>query len=275
VYIVTELMDTDLHQIIGSPQPLTDDHCQYFMYQILRGLKYIHSANVIHRDLKPSNLLLNSDCELKICDFGLARGIKTHEHQDYDLTEYVVTRWYRAPEIMCSCQEYDFKIDVWAVGCIFAELLQQEPMFPGEDYIHQMNLIFETLGTPEPKDMVFVTNENALAYIKGIKKKPKKNFRKLFPKANPLAVDLVEKMLTFNPIERISVEEALRHPYLKDLYEDLDNHKQECKENFDFEFEKIPLTKPTLKKLMFDEICYFRPYLKQNSSSSSSVSQST
>jgi len=275
IYIVLEFMETDLHKIIYSKNVLTDDHIQFFVYQILSGLKYIHSANVIHRDLKPSNLLLNSDCELKICDFGLARGIKTHEHQDYDLTEYVVTRWYRAPEIMCSCQEYDFKIDVWAVGCIFAELLQQEPMFPGEDYIHQMNLIFETLGTPEPKDMVFVTNENALAYIKGIKKKPKKNFRKLFPKANPLAVDLVEKMLTFNPIERISVEEALRHPYLKDLYEDLDNHKQECKENFDFEFEKIPLTKPTLKKLMFDEICYFRPYLKQNSSSSSSVSQST
>ena len=74
VYIVSELMDTDLHQIISSPQPLTDDHCQYFVYQLLRGLKYIHSANVLHRDLKPSNLLLNANCDLKICDFGLARA---------------------------------------------------------------------------------------------------------------------------------------------------------------------------------------------------------
>ena len=96
VYVMYELMDTDLHQIIRSNQPLSDDHAQYFVYQLLRGLKYIHSANVLHRDLKPSNLLLNANCDLKICDFGLAR---TNKEQEY-MTEYVVTRWYRAPEIL-------------------------------------------------------------------------------------------------------------------------------------------------------------------------------
>lgn len=142
------------------------------------GLKYIHSAHVIHRDLKPSNLLLNSNCDLKICDFGLARGTK--EEADYELTEYVVTRWYRAPEVMCSCQEYDHKIDVWSVGCILAELHGRKPLFPGDDYIKQMNLIFGVLGTPSKDDMKFITNEKALEYIKSLKKKPKITFDKIY-----------------------------------------------------------------------------------------------
>ena len=109
-------MDTDLHKIIYSSNSLSDEHIQYFIYQVLRGLKYIHSANVIHRDLKPSNLLLNANCHLKICDLGLAAGFKEQAY----MTEYVVTRWYRAPEVMCSCEAYDFKIDVWSTGCILA-----------------------------------------------------------------------------------------------------------------------------------------------------------
>ena len=112
--MILDFMETDLHKIIYSKNELTDEHIQYFIYQLLKGLKYIHSAHVIHRDLKPSNLLLNGNCDLKICDFGLARGVK--EEVDYELTEYVVTRWYRAPEVMCSCQEYDHKIDVWSTG---------------------------------------------------------------------------------------------------------------------------------------------------------------
>ncbi len=96
VYLVSELMDTDLHQIIGSPQSLFDDHCQYFLYQLMRGLKYIHSAHVLHRDLKPSNLLVNSNCDLKIADFGLARVADPLKHNEF-MTEYVATRWYRAP----------------------------------------------------------------------------------------------------------------------------------------------------------------------------------
>ena len=105
LYIVSELMETDLHRIIYSKQALSTDHCQYFVYQILRALKYMHSANVMHRDLKPSNLLLNSNCDLKVCDLGLARGVEP-EQRPGDLTEYVVTRWYRAPEIMLACTEY-------------------------------------------------------------------------------------------------------------------------------------------------------------------------
>ena len=143
VYIVADLMETDLHRIIYSKQKLSIDHVQYFIYQVLRGLKYIHSADVIHRDLKPSNLLVNSNCDLKICDFGLARGIHPSHGEGRGgtmlLTEYVVTRWYRAPEIMLACHEYSKPIDIWSVGCIFAELILRKPYFPGDDYIDQVS----------------------------------------------------------------------------------------------------------------------------------------
>lgn len=112
---------------------------QYFLYQILRGLKYIHTASVLHRDLKPSNLLLNANCDLKICDFGLAR---TTSETDF-MTEYVVTRWYRAPELLLNSSEYTAAIDVWSVGCIFMELMDRKPLFPGRDHVHQLRLLME------------------------------------------------------------------------------------------------------------------------------------
>ncbi len=115
---------------------------QYFLYQLLRGLKYVHSANVLHRDLKPSNLLVNANCDLKIADFGLAR---TTSDTNF-MTEYVVTRWYRAPELLLNCSEYTEAIDVWSVGCIFMELLNRKPLFPGKDYVQQLVLITEVLS---------------------------------------------------------------------------------------------------------------------------------
>lgn len=116
-------------------------YLQYFLYQLLRGLKYVHSANVLHRDLKPSNLLLNANCDLKIGDFGLAR---TTSETDF-MTEYVVTRWYRAPELLLNCSEYTAAIDIWSVGCILGEIGTREPLFPGKDYVHQLRLITEVL----------------------------------------------------------------------------------------------------------------------------------
>ena len=117
---------------------------QYFLYQILRGLKYIHSANVLHRDLKPSNLLLNANCDLKICDFGLAR---VTSETDF-MTEYVVTRWYRAPELLLNSSDYTAAIDVWSVGCIFMELMDRKPLFPGRDHVHQLRLLMEVTYSP-------------------------------------------------------------------------------------------------------------------------------
>jgi len=114
VYLVTELMETDLNRVIRSKQELTEEHIAYFTYQILRAFKFIHSANIIHRDLKPSNILLTESCDLKLCDFGLSRNLSIQKQED--LTEYVVTRFYRAPEIMLSSHSYSNSVDVWSIG---------------------------------------------------------------------------------------------------------------------------------------------------------------
>lgn len=254
VYIISDLMETDLHRIIYSRQPLTDDHIQYFLYQILRALKYIHSANVLHRDLKPSNLLLNSNCDLKICDFGLSRGVEPDE-ENMDLTEYVVTRWYRAPEIMLSTREYTKAIDIWSTGCIFAELLGRKPLFPGDDYIHQLQIICEKLGTPSEDELHFVTSEKARRFMKNQPMKPGIPFAKIFPTAKPAAIDLLEKMLVFDPAKRISVEEALDHPYLESLHNVEDEPVAE--KHFSFDFEKEDLTKLRLQELIYEEIRKF------------------
>jgi len=131
IYMVTDVMETDLHRVIYSKQPLTEEHHAYFVHQIIRGLVYLHSAHVVHRDLKPSNLLVNKDCSLKICDFGLARVLSLSEDTEDALerTDYVVTRWYRAPEVVLLASNYTIAIDVWAVGCILGELVERKPVF--------------------------------------------------------------------------------------------------------------------------------------------------
>jgi len=252
VYIVYELMDTDLHQIIRSSQPLSDDHCQYFVYQLLRGLKYIHSANVLHRDLKPSNLLLNANCDLKICDFGLAR---TSSEKEY-MTEYVVTRWYRAPELLLSCTEYTTAIDVWSVGCIFAELLGRKPLFPGKDYVHQLNLITKVIGSPAEEDLEFITSEKARRYIRSLPFYTRVNFSKLYPTSSELAIDLIDKMLVFDPAKRITVEEALAHPYLNSLHDV--NDEPSASSVFEFDFETETLSNPGVRMLIWKEMTAFQ-----------------
>ncbi|XP_047337750.1 mitogen-activated protein kinase homolog NTF6-like [Impatiens glandulifera] len=253
VYIVYELMDTDLHQIINSTQVLTEDHCQYFLYQILRGLKYIHSANVLHRDLKPSNLLLSSNCDLRICDFGLAR---TTSESDY-MTEYVVTRWYRAPELLLNCSEYTAAIDIWSVGCILMEILNREPLFPGKDYVQQLVLIIQLLGSPEEEDLGFLRSENAKKYVKQLPKFPKWTFAEKFPDLSPEAMDLVDKMLVFDPSKRITVEEALNHPYLSSLHEI--NEEPTCLSPFNFDFEQASLSEDDIKDLIWESSLQFNP----------------
>ncbi|XP_078439105.1 mitogen-activated protein kinase 4-like [Wolffia australiana] len=216
VYLVYELMDTDLHRIIKSSQVLSNDHCQYFLFQLLRALKYLHSANILHRDLKPGNLLVNANCELKICDFGLAR---TGNSKGQFMTEYVVTRWYRAPELLLCCDSYGTSIDVWSVGCIFAELLGRRPIFPGSDCLNQLKLIVNVLGTIADADLDFIDNPKARKYIKSLPYMARAPLTRLFPNADPLAVDLLQKMLVFDPSKRISVDEALQHPYMAPLYD--------------------------------------------------------
>jgi len=169
VYFVSDLMETDLACVIRSPQELTDEHCQFFIYQILRGLKYIHSADVMHRDLKPRNLLVNSNCDLKICDFGLARVDEPDNNDRCVMSNYIATRWYRAPEVILSRRKYTKKVDMWAVGCILAELLGRKPLFPGSDSFQQIRLIVGILGTPTT-----LKDKESRDFIAKLSQKPKK-----------------------------------------------------------------------------------------------------
>jgi serine/threonine protein kinase len=253
VYIVTELMDTDLHQIIRSNQPLTDDHCQYFLYQLLRGLKYVHSANVLHRDLKPSNLFLNANCDLKIADFGLAR---TTSETDL-MTEYVVTRWYRAPELLLGCSQYTAAIDVWSVGCIMGEIITREPLFPGRDYVQQLKLITELIGSPDDTSLGFLPNDNTKRYVRQLPWFPRKIFALQFPTMSPGAIDLLQRMLVFDPSKRITVDEALHHPYLASLHDI--NDEPVCPASFNFDFEQPNFTEENIRELIWRESLAYNP----------------
>lgn len=265
IYIVQDLMETDLHRIIYSRQQLSLEHVQYFIYQILRGLKYIHSANVIHRDLKPSNILVNGNCDLKICDFGLARGL---EDEQLGLTEYVVTRWYRAPEIMLACQDYTKAIDVWSVGCIFAELLARQALFPGSDYIAQLRLICEKLGRPSEKEMDFITSDRAKRFIHSLPDTPPVPAEEIFPewKNERSAHDLFQKLMIFHPGHRATIDDALKHPFMSSLH----NPEDEPTANFSFHFtfENETLSKERVQELIWDEIKQLHPDIPETFPSS-------
>jgi len=248
VYLVSPLMGADLNNILKT-QTLSDDHVQFLIYQILRGLKYIHSAGIIHRDLKPSNIAVNEDCELKILDFGLAR------HSDEEMTGYVATRWYRAPEIMLNWMHYNQTVDIWSVGCIMAEMLTGKPLFPGSDHIDQLTRILKLVGTPGPELMQEIKSVDARMFIESLTKMEKADFKKQFPGANPLAIDLMERMLDLNTRTRLNATEALAHKYLQQ-YSDPNDEPEADK--YDQSFEEMELDIEEWKKYVFDEIENFR-----------------
>nr|WLO59335.1 mitogen-activated protein kinase p38 [Cherax destructor] len=249
VYLVTPLMGADLNNIVKT-QKLTDDHVQFLIYQVLRGLKYIHSAGIIHRDLKPSNIAVNEDCELKILDFGLARPTES------EMTGYVATRWYRAPEIMLNWMHYNQTVDIWSVGCIMAELLTGRTLFPGADHIDQLNKIMKLVGTPN-KDLIDkLSSEEARNYIRSLPQMRKKDFRQVFRGANPLAVDLLEKMLELDSERRVTAVQALAHPYLAQYADPTDEPDSEP---YDQSFEDMELPTEKWKELVYKEVTNFTP----------------
>ena len=216
IYLVFEYMETDLHTVIRA-KILESIHKKFIIYQLLKSLKFIHSAGIIHRDLKPSNILINSDVNIKVCDFGLARCVGTGK--DVQMTDYVATRWYRAPEILLGSTRYTKDADMWSIGCIFGELLGEKPMFPGTSTLNQVNKVLEVTGKPNKVDIASIQSELAATMLESIPIVKTKSIKALFPTANSTELDFLNRLLQFNPTKRMKVEEALRHPYVSEFHE--------------------------------------------------------
>lgn len=262
IYVVTELMESDLATTLRSGQPLSDDHCQFFLYQVLRGMKYVHSAEVIHRDLKPRNLLVNSNCDLKICDFGLARVRFTDKDWVCPMTEYVCTRWYRAPEVLCSWTDYSAAIDMWSIGCILAELLTRQSLFPGLNTQHQLDLIITLLGSPEREELQKIPNEKCRKFIKSLPTPQGPSFRVTFGDYAYQAQEFIAATLRWDPVKRISVGEAIAHPYLEKLHCPEDEPVRLPLDTSDFEFERRKITSAALREEVFRETLNYYPELQ-------------
>ncbi|XP_044930094.1 mitogen-activated protein kinase 15 isoform X2 [Mustela putorius furo] len=232
IYLVFESMDTDLNAVICKGRLLKDTHKRYIIYQLLRATKFIHSGHVIHRDQKPSNVLLDSSCLVKLCDFGLARslGDLPEGPEGQALTDYVATRWYRAPEVLLSSSWYTPGVDMWSLGCILGEMLRGRPLFPGTSTLHQLELILETIPPPSkegapgptpcsvhpPADLLALGSSYSASILPCLRAWPRQPLDTLLPPDTPPeALDLLRGLLVFAPDKRLSAAQALQHPYVQ------------------------------------------------------------
>jgi mitogen-activated protein kinase 1/3 len=172
------------------------------------------------------------------------------------MTEYVVTRWYRAPELLLCCDNYGTSIDVWSVGCIFAEILGRKPIFPGTECLNQLKLIISVLGSQNDTDLEFIDNPKARRYIKTLPYTRGTHLSHLYPHADPLALDLLQRMLVFDPSKRITVTEALLHPYISGLYDPRRDPPAQVPINLDIDEN---LGEHMIREMIWDEMLHYHP----------------
>lgn len=272
VYIVMNQMDVDLHRVIYSSQKLAHNHIKYFMYQIVKAMDYIHSSGIVHRDLKPSNILVNENCAIKICDFGLARACADSVWV-MDKSQYVVTRWYRAPELLCYYDGYDKAIDNWSIGCILAELYDRKALFNGKNYRKTLQKILLTVGSPSSQDLLdikreknvylsetedkkFKHNRDALRFCKQRQFWKGINFANRFNHCGKDGADLLGKLLQFNPRNRITCDKVLEHPYLAAWR--IRKSEVKCDIKFDESYEHRCYSANDIKEVAYKVVMGFR-----------------
>ncbi|KAF8640670.1 hypothetical protein AX17_000327 [Amanita inopinata Kibby_2008] len=211
--LIFEYCEQDLKKYMdqhGERGALDPNTVRSFMYQLLKGTAFCHENQVLHRDLKPQNLLINRKGELKLGDFGLARAFGVPVNT---FSNEVVTLWYRAPDVLLGSRTYSTSIDVWSCGCIFAEMISGVPLFRGRDNQDQLLHIMRIIGTPTEAQFQKMQRDSPEIQLKSCPRYPKMPFSQILPKASPHAIDLLERLLKFDPAERISAAEALSHPY--------------------------------------------------------------
>jgi mitogen-activated protein kinase 1/3 len=273
LYIVTPLLTTDLSRIVYSRTQLSDAQILYLFYQTCCGVHYVNSAGVLHRDLKPANLIIDvKSCALKVCDFGLSRpdaGYDAHDDEEFPekgeaqsdergaYTEYVVTRWYRAPEVMLGFHRYGAAIDAWSVACIFCEVCLKEPLFPGNDYLHQLKIILQQIGKPGEADQWFVQNANAKAFLDSLPNTKSRPLAERVPNAPRGLVDLAERMLAFDPRKRLPIAKSVEHAAFDDYREDDLELRAGYRVEMD-DVENVTLDKAAIRALLWKDIRAFQ-----------------
>lgn len=267
VYVVKGLMDSDLHRIIYSNQPLSNEHHQFFTYQALRGLLYLHSGNIVHGDLRPQWLLVNKNCDLKISGFEnlVRRKCDAEDPSCVSPRADVACRWYNAPEkFLLNGHEVGPSQDVWAIGCILCELIGRKPVFTSSNLIDQIRKIWAILGTPSDEDLEWVSaNSSARKFLDNMRRSrtKKQQWTSIYPTATVDSVALLEALLSFNPTRRIDASEALRMAYYGELHSPEDEPVADMM--IDGRFMVSTPTKKLLQNHLYVECCRFHPDIEE------------